>query len=52
MLVTLPCGCIDHRHSPINDVQQSNVLDCPDLFAEITGAAVRFLFRLGQIVVY
>jgi hypothetical protein len=51
MLVTLPCGCIDHGHPPIDNVQQPNVLGSTDLFAEITGASLnanRAIIVCGQ----
>lgn len=51
MLVGLPGDCIDNRHTPVDDIQQSNIFLSTDLFTEITGSFVGFLFRFRQIVV-
>jgi hypothetical protein len=47
VFVGLSGDCIDDRHTPVDDVQQANVFLGTDLFAEVTGAFVSFLFRFS-----
>ena len=51
MLVLPSSDSLDHRHSPIDNVQQPDIFGSTDLFAEITGASLnanRAIIVCGQ----